>query len=82
MNQSLGLLYKVPGVADDIQDQVGEFVISAFRIKNVLDLLFSLLSKTEMDETAAIGSRQVAHADIILQLVNINFRCLLSLPCH
>lgn len=24
MNQSLGLLYKVPGVADDIQDQVGE----------------------------------------------------------
>lgn len=26
MNQSLGLLYKVPGVADDIQDQVGEFV--------------------------------------------------------
>uniref|UniRef100_A0A673C9C6 Amyloid-beta A4 protein n=1 Tax=Sphaeramia orbicularis TaxID=375764 RepID=A0A673C9C6_9TELE len=25
MNQSLGLLYKVPGVADDIQDQVGEF---------------------------------------------------------
>ena len=27
MNQSLGLLYKVPGVADDIQDQVGEFVV-------------------------------------------------------
>lgn len=27
MNQSLGLLYKVPGVADDIQDQVGEFDI-------------------------------------------------------
>lgn len=26
MNQSLGLLYKVPGVADDIQDQVGEFL--------------------------------------------------------
>lgn len=25
MNQSLGLLYKVPGVADDIQDQIGEF---------------------------------------------------------
>lgn len=25
MNQSLGLLYKVPGVADDIQDQVGEW---------------------------------------------------------
>ncbi|TKS66326.1 Amyloid beta A4 protein ABPP [Collichthys lucidus] len=24
MNQSLGLLYKVPGLADDIQDQVGE----------------------------------------------------------
>lgn len=32
MNQSLGLLYKVPGVADDIQDQVGEFV-SAFAPK-------------------------------------------------
>lgn len=28
MNQSLGLLYKVPGVADDIQDQVGEFVLT------------------------------------------------------
>uniref|UniRef100_A0A8C6PYC3 Amyloid-beta A4 protein n=1 Tax=Nothobranchius furzeri TaxID=105023 RepID=A0A8C6PYC3_NOTFU len=26
MNQSLGLLYKVPGVADDIQDQVGELL--------------------------------------------------------
>ncbi|XP_016422183.1 amyloid beta A4 protein-like [Sinocyclocheilus rhinocerous] len=26
MNQSLGLLYKVPGVTEDIQDQVGEFV--------------------------------------------------------
>uniref|UniRef100_A0A8C5I8A1 Amyloid-beta A4 protein n=1 Tax=Gouania willdenowi TaxID=441366 RepID=A0A8C5I8A1_GOUWI len=26
MNQSLGLLYKVPGVADDIQDQVGELI--------------------------------------------------------
>uniref|UniRef100_A0A673LV70 Amyloid-beta A4 protein n=1 Tax=Sinocyclocheilus rhinocerous TaxID=307959 RepID=A0A673LV70_9TELE len=25
MNQSLGLLYKVPGVTEDIQDQVGEF---------------------------------------------------------
>lgn len=30
MNQSLGLLYKVPGVADDIQDQVGEFVFHIF----------------------------------------------------
>lgn len=29
MNQSLGLLYKVPGVADDIQDQVGEFFLFA-----------------------------------------------------
>lgn len=27
MNQSLGLLYKVPGVADDIQDQVGELAL-------------------------------------------------------
>ena len=26
MNQSLGLLYKVPSVADDIQDQVGEYL--------------------------------------------------------
>lgn len=32
MNQSLGLLYKVPGVADDIQDQVGEFVTVALRM--------------------------------------------------
>lgn len=32
MNQSLGLLYKVPGVADDIQDQVGEFIGSGHRI--------------------------------------------------
>lgn len=30
MNQSLGLLYKVPGVADDIQDQVGECNIGDF----------------------------------------------------
>lgn len=27
MNQSLGLLYNVPGVADDIQDQVGELAL-------------------------------------------------------
>lgn len=26
MNQSLGLLYNVPGVTEDIQDQVGELV--------------------------------------------------------
>lgn len=31
MNQSLGLLYKVPGVADDIQDQVGESFVFRFK---------------------------------------------------
>lgn len=37
MNQSLGLLYKVPGVADDIQDQVGEFNIW---LPSTLNLIF------------------------------------------
>lgn len=44
MNQSLGLLYKVPGVADDIQDQVGEFVISTqgFREKHNICLVLKV----------------------------------------
>ena len=33
MNQSLGLLYKVPGVADDIQDQVGESAILTLKTR-------------------------------------------------
>lgn len=42
MNQSLGLLYKVPGVAEDIQDQVGEFIIHKHINKRVFLRQFNM----------------------------------------
>lgn len=44
MNQSLGLLYKVPGVADDIQDQVGEFKMQILMLKHYICLVLSVTS--------------------------------------
>lgn len=43
MNQSLGLLYKVPGVADDIQDQIGEFDAWKLSIENVTKWKFIVI---------------------------------------
>ncbi|KAA0722735.1 Amyloid-beta A4 protein ABPP [Triplophysa tibetana] len=52
MNQSLGLLYKVPGVAEEIQDQVGEFAVHKHSSTNVF---FSLAEDVSFNKGAIIG---------------------------
>lgn len=65
MNQSLGLLYKVPGLADDIQDQVGELQW----LKKTVEVQLRKMKRKFLAERAVQERRHEPH------LVNMSFFC-------